>query len=132
VSFGCWDRSDNSIIGEPGGCSAPSFVCPVLHELRGDGVCRDGVLARQASLLASKFIDGAPRLAAGVREIDGIDRFLPSLPASSVRSGKLGTNRSIIVNPHWGSDEGVIKGLMLFVPTWLAHSSFDGHVGYIV
>jgi len=26
-----------------------------------------------------KFVDGAPRLASGVREVDGIDSFFPSL-----------------------------------------------------
>jgi len=36
--------------------------------------------AKGASRFASKFIDGAPRLAAGVREVDGIDSFPPLLP----------------------------------------------------
>jgi len=53
-------------------------VCPVLHELRGEGVCRGGALAKAASRLASKFVDGYPRLAAGLREVDGSDSFLPS------------------------------------------------------
>jgi len=30
------------------------------------------------SIPASKFIDGAPNLAAGVREVDGIDSFFPT------------------------------------------------------
>jgi len=33
----------------------------------------------RASRPASKFIDGALRLAAGVQKVDGIDSFLPSL-----------------------------------------------------
>jgi len=51
----------------------------VLHELRGDGVCQDGALVKGASRPASKFVDGSPRLAARVREVDGIHCFLPSL-----------------------------------------------------
>jgi len=55
---------------------ALGLVCPVLHELRGDGVCRDGALvkgasrpvnngaqARGASRPGSEFVDGASRLA---------------------------------------------------------------------
>ena len=56
-----------------------SLVCPVLHELWGDRDCRDGAQVRGASRPDSKFIDGAPRLVAGVREVDGIDSFFPSL-----------------------------------------------------
>jgi len=52
----------------------------VLHELPGDGEWSlDGAQARGASRPASKFVDGAPSLAARVREIDGIDNFLPSV-----------------------------------------------------
>jgi len=42
-------------------------VCPILHELRGDGVRRDGAQVTRASRPASEFIDGAPRLATRVQ-----------------------------------------------------------------
>jgi len=54
-------------------------VCPILHELRGDGVCRDRGLVKGASSPASKFVDGASRLTVRVQELDGINSFLPSL-----------------------------------------------------
>jgi len=105
-------------------------MCPILHELRGDGVCQDGIQVKGASRPVSELIDGAPRrggaigaitpikptkvtfftmilqfgktldcqiflksppinlrtgstlaprLAARVREVNGIDRFLPPL-----------------------------------------------------
>jgi len=56
-----------------------SPVCPVLYDLRGDGVCRDGALAKGVSRPASMFVNGSPRLAARVREVDGVDSFLLSL-----------------------------------------------------
>ena len=55
------------------------------------------------------FIDAAPRLAAGVREFDGIDSFFPSLL------------------PLLVEDEGQ-KGFALFVPAWhivLATATWD-------
>ena len=61
------------LVDESGRFTIPSPVCPVLHKLR------DGAQARGASRPASKFIDGSPCLAARVREVDGVDRFLPSL-----------------------------------------------------
>ena len=64
------------LVDEPGGLAVPRPVCPVLHELRGDGVCREGAQARGASRPASEFVDGSPYLAARVREVDGIDSFL--------------------------------------------------------
>ena len=64
---------------EPGGFAAAGPVCPVLHELRGNGICRGGAQARGASRLASKFVDCSPHLAARVREVDGVDSFHPSL-----------------------------------------------------
>jgi len=67
------------LVGEREGLAIPGLVCPVLHELRGDGVCRDGAQARGASRPASKFLDGSPCLAARVRDVDGINSFLPSL-----------------------------------------------------
>jgi len=59
--------------------AAPGPVTPVLQELRGDRVYRDGAQAKGPSRPASKFIDGTPRLAARVREVDKIDSFLPLL-----------------------------------------------------
>ena len=59
--------------------AAAVLVCPFLHELRGDGFCRDGAQARGTSRPASKFIEGVPRLAVRVREVDRIDSFLPLL-----------------------------------------------------
>jgi len=56
-------------VDEPGGLAAPGHEAMDFAEtdLRG-----------RASKPASKFIDGAPRLAAGVREVNGIDSFLSS------------------------------------------------------
>jgi len=67
------------LVDEPGGLAAPSLVCPVLHELQGDVVCRDVAYAIGASRPASKFVYGSPRLAARVREVDGVYCFLQSL-----------------------------------------------------
>ena len=71
---------------EPGGLAVASLVCPVLHQLRGDGICRDGAYMVGESRPASKFVDCSPRLSdcsprlvAGVREVDGVDSFLPTL-----------------------------------------------------
>jgi len=66
-------------VDQPGGLAIPGPVCPVLHELRGDGVCRDRALAKGVSRSASEFVDASPRLAVRVREVDGIDSFLSSL-----------------------------------------------------
>ena len=77
------------LVDEPGGLAAPGPVCPVLHELRGDGVCRDGAQTRGASRPASKFVDGSPCPAAGVREVDGI----PSIAPASVQVEIVGTKR---------------------------------------
>jgi len=63
-------------------------VCPVLHELQGDGVCRDWAQARGASRPASKFVDGGERLATGVREVDGIDRRWQSLNGFTCKKAK--------------------------------------------
>jgi len=52
---------------------------PILHELRDDGISRDRALAKGASMPASTFVNGSPRLAARLREVDGIYCFLPSL-----------------------------------------------------
>ena len=81
MTLRCWNLPyvGQILVDEPGGLAAPGLVCPVLHELRGDGICRDGAQARGASRPASKFVDCSSRLAAGVREVDGVDSFLPSL-----------------------------------------------------
>ena len=67
------------LVDQPGRFAAPSPVCSVLHKLRGYSVCLNGAQARGASRLGSKFLDGAPRLAARVRDVEGIDSLLPSL-----------------------------------------------------
>jgi len=48
-------------------------------------MCRDKALAKGALRPASAFVDGSPRIAAGVRDVGGIDSVLPSLlfPCSS-------------------------------------------------
>ena len=65
---------------------------------------------------ASKFVDGAPRLAPGVREVDRIESFFPSLLPLLVDPRKLGRSGSVRVSSHWVLEEVVIKGLALFVP----------------
>ena len=67
------------LVDEPGGLAIPSSLFPIRRELWRDGVRRDGAQARGVSRPASKFVDGYPRPAARVREVDGIDCFLPSL-----------------------------------------------------
>jgi len=67
------------LVDEPGGLAIPGPVCHVLHELRGDGICHDGALEKGASRYASEFVNGSPRLAARVREVDGNDSFLSYL-----------------------------------------------------
>jgi len=57
----------------------PDRMFPVLHKLRGHGDFRDRAHAKGASRPASEFVDGAPRLAGRVREVDGVESFLPSL-----------------------------------------------------
>jgi len=81
VALRCWNlpKVGQLLVDEPGGLAVPGPVCPVIHELRGDAVCRDGAQARGVPRPASKFTDGASHLAARVREADAIDNFLPSL-----------------------------------------------------
>jgi len=67
-----------AFVDEPGGLVAPCPVCPVLHDLRRYGVCH-GAHTREVSRPVSKFVDGAPLLAVRVREVGGINGFLPSL-----------------------------------------------------
>jgi len=79
------------LVDETGGLTAPGPVCPVLHELRGDGVCRDRAQGRGASMHASKLIGGPPRIAARLREVDGIE--LPPSATASVLAEIVGTKR---------------------------------------
>jgi len=81
VSLRCWNLPSvgQLLADQPGGLLVLGPMCPVLHELRGDGVCRVRALAKGASRPASKFVNGSPRLAARMREVDGIDSFFPSL-----------------------------------------------------
>ena len=48
VTLWCWNLSSvgQLFIDEPGGLVVAGLVCPVLHELRGDGICRDRAQAR--------------------------------------------------------------------------------------
>jgi len=41
VILSCWNllQAGQLLVDEPGGLVAPSPMCPVLHELRGDGIC---------------------------------------------------------------------------------------------
>ena len=80
MTLKCWNLPlvGQLLVEQPGGPAVASLVCPVLHQLRGDGICRDGSHAGGASRPASKFLDCSPRLAGGVREVDGVDSFLPS------------------------------------------------------
>jgi len=81
VTLRCWNLPlvGQLFVDEPSGLAVASLVCPVLHQLRGDGIFRDGEHAGGASRPASKFVDCSPHLVAGVREVDGVDSFLPSL-----------------------------------------------------
>ena len=81
MTLRCWNlpQVGQLFVDEPGGLEAPGPMCPVLHELRGDGVCRDGAQARASSRPASKFVDGSQGLEARVREVDRIDSVLSSL-----------------------------------------------------
>jgi len=50
-------------VDELGGLAITSLVCPVLHQLEGDGMYRDGAQAGVGSRPASMFVDGSPCLA---------------------------------------------------------------------
>jgi len=78
VTLRCWNlpQVGQLLVDESGGLVVASFVCPILHQLHGNGICRDGAHTGGASRPASKFVDGSPCLAAGVREVDGVDSFL--------------------------------------------------------
>jgi len=59
-------KSDELLCGEYKWVSQFEVPCICTH-------------AGGASRPANKFVDGSPRLAARVREVDGVDSFLPSL-----------------------------------------------------
>ena len=65
VTLRCWNLPyvGQLFADEPGRLAPACLVCPVLHELEGDGICRDGAQARGAFRPASKFADCSPRLA---------------------------------------------------------------------
>ena len=67
------------LVDQPSGLAATGPMCPVLHNLRADGICRDWALVRGVSRPASMIVDSSPRLVARVREVDGVDSFLSSL-----------------------------------------------------
>jgi len=70
--------------------------------------------ARGASRPASKFVDGSPRLAARVRDVDGICSVLPSLlfflPSRDSRD-EAALSESVPTGVGW-------RSLALFVPAW--------------
>ena len=60
--------------------SRPLVVCPLFFKsCEATEFCRDGAQAKGPSRPASKFIDGAPRLAVRERAVDKLDSFLPLL-----------------------------------------------------
>ena len=109
----------------------PSPVCPILHNLRGHGACRDGTQARGASRPSSEFVDGAPRLAAREREVDGSNRFPPITHASSVLAVPVGSKGLYHSQSSLGIGWRTDRGSRTLYRS-MAHSSSDGHVGYIV
>ena len=80
VTLMCWNLPwvVQLLVDEPGGLAAAGPVCPILYELRADGIFRDGAQVRRAWMPASRLVDCFPRLAVTVREVDGVDSFLPS------------------------------------------------------
>jgi len=112
VILSCWNllQAGQLLVDEPGGLVAPSPMCPVLHELQRDGICRDRGTGERSFQTCQycKFVDGSARLAVKVQEVDGIYSFLPSF--------LLLLFNSIVGRAHWGSDEGAIEGLAPFVP----------------
>jgi len=108
-------RSDSSLLTSLVDSQSQSCV-PFLHELwRGWSLVGRGT-GKRSSRSASKFIDGAPHLAAGVREIDEIDSFFPLLLLLLCDPRMTGQSGSVRVSPRWDSEEGAMKGLALFVP----------------
>ena len=100
-------------------------MCPVLHELCGDGVCWDGALVKKASRPASKFVDGSPLLAARVLEVDGIDKcwYAPSMFNVS-GGGNLSTDSSVSRQKHFQS---ALRKLQRFTGSlWAGTLSFGG------
>jgi len=63
VTLRCWNlpQAGQLFVDEPGGLAVYSHVCPVLLQLRGDGICRDGAQAGGASRPASKFVNCSPQ-----------------------------------------------------------------------
>ena len=59
MTLRCWNlpQVGQLLVDEPGGLVVAGLVCPVLHELPGDRICRDGAQARGASRPASKFVE---------------------------------------------------------------------------
>ena len=102
-------------------------MCPVLSKLRVNGVCRDRAQARGASRPASKFVDGSPSLAARVLEVNGIDDFTTVSSALAEKIGMKRLYQSYSPQERRWND----RGSRTLWPS-MAHSSCDGHVGYIV
>ena len=85
----------------------------------------------RASRPASEFADVFPCLAARVREVGGIYSFLPSLLLLLPWAEIVGTKRFCQSQSPLGLGWRSPRGSRIIYPS-LAHSSSDGHVGYIV
>ena len=81
MTITCWNlpQVGQLFVDEPCGLATTGLVCLVLYELRSDGICRNRAQARGVPRPASNFVDFSPRPAAGVRAVDGVNSFLPSL-----------------------------------------------------
>ena len=76
---GIFHRSDSCLLTSLVGSRSLVLCVPFFTSCKGDGVFRVRANAGRVSRPASKLVDCSSRLAAGVREVDGVDSFLPSL-----------------------------------------------------
>ena len=113
-------------------------MCPVLHKLRDDGICRDGAQAKGAPRPASEFVDGAPRLATKVRDVKLKCEKAMELTVSSHRfcffccSRKSRDEAALSESvPTVARMKRCDRGSRTLCAS-TAHSSCDVHVGYMV
>jgi len=129
---GARDAISHQVLGPSVGRTAPCWwalwnrrpllLCPVNHKLLSDEFCWDGAQKRLSGP-ASKFVDGAPPLMAGVREVDGIDSF-----ASSGRAAKAETKQLFQSQSQLGLGERSKNESRTLLPTWhidLATATWD-------